>query len=181
MTIVAATLGYLISIKQTSIYQATTTILIGQTIQSADLNRTDIQTSEALALTYANMTLRQPILQRVIDSLNLGIGWRTLRNRVEADPITGTQLLEISVEAESPELARMIADQVAIQLISLSPRNGSDTDNESLSTFNRQQIQYLQEKIISEQKKIQALESSILRAGDSEQIADLENSAPAAS
>ncbi len=175
LTIVAAMLGYFISIRQTSIYQATTTILIGQTIQSADLNRTDIQTSEALALTYANMTLRQPILQRVIDSLNLGIGWRTLRNRVDAQPITGTQLLEISVEAESPELARMIADEVAIQLISLSPRNGSDTDNESLSTFNRQQIQYLQEKIISEQKKIQTLENSILRAGDSELIADLEN------
>ena len=51
MTIIAAAMGYLISIRQTSIYQATTTILIGQTIQSADLNRTDIQTSEALALT----------------------------------------------------------------------------------------------------------------------------------
>lgn len=51
MTIIAAATDYLISIRQTSIYQATTTILIGQTIQSADLNRTDIQTSEALALT----------------------------------------------------------------------------------------------------------------------------------
>src|SRR5512138_2906729 len=44
--IIAITAGYLISIKQPSVYQATTTILIGQTIQSADVNRTDIQTSE---------------------------------------------------------------------------------------------------------------------------------------
>src|SRR5215217_5016050 len=112
LTVIATAAAYLISTKQTSIYQATTTILIGQTIQSADLNRTDIQTSEALALTYANMALRQPVIQGVIDSLNLGMGWRSLRNRIEAEPIAGTQLLEIRVEAESPELARAIANEV---------------------------------------------------------------------
>jgi capsular exopolysaccharide synthesis family protein len=176
LTVIAAAAGYLISIRQTPVYQATTTILIGQAIQSADLNRTDIQTSEALALTYANMTLREPVIQKVINSLNLGIGWRNLRNRIEAEPIAGTQLLEIRVEAESPEKARVIANEVANQLISLSPKSGSNNEDESLSTFNRQQIQYLQEKIISEQKRIQVLEDFIQnRSSDSPQITELEN------
>jgi succinoglycan biosynthesis transport protein ExoP len=175
LTVIAAAAGYFISIRQTSVYQATTTILIGQAIQSADLNRTDIQTSEALALTYANMALREPVIQRVIDSLNLGIGWRNLRNRIGVEPIAGTQLLEIKVEAESPALARVIANEVANQLISLSPKSGSNNEDESLSTFNRQQIQYLQEKIISEQKRIQVIENSIQRARDSAQITELEN------
>jgi capsular exopolysaccharide synthesis family protein len=158
LTIIAAAVGYLVSIRQPSVYQATATILIGQTIQSADLNRTDIQTSEALALTYANLTLRQPILQRVIDSLNLGISWRNLRNRIQAEPIAGTQLLEISVEGESPESARVIANEVANQLILLSPKNSLDKQDESYSTFNRQQIEYLQEKILSEQKRIREID-----------------------
>lgn len=174
VTIIAAALGYLISIRQTSIYQATTTILIGQTIQSADLNRTDIQTSEALALTYANMALRQPVLQRVVDVLNLEINWRGLRNRIQAEPIEGTQLLEISVEAESPESARVITNEVANQLILLSPKNGSDKEDESLSTFNRQQIEYLQAKILSEQKRIRELEI-IIQKIDSPRITELQN------
>ncbi len=176
LTVIAAVAGYLISIRQTPVYQATTTILIGQAIQSADLNRTDIQTSEALALTYANMALREPVIQKVINSLNLGIGWRNLRNRIEAEPIAGTQLLEIKVEAESPEQARVIANEVANQLISLSPKSGSNNENESVSTFNRQQIEYLQEKILSEQSRIQVLENSIQnRNSDSPQITALEN------
>jgi non-specific protein-tyrosine kinase len=176
LTVIAAAAGYFISIRQTPVYQATTTILIGQAIQSADLNRTDIQTSEALALTYANMTLREPVIQKVINSLNLGIGWRNLRNRIEAEPIAGTQLLEIRVEAESPEKARVIANEVANQLISLSPKSGSNNDDESLAAFNRQQIQYLQGKIISEQKRIQVLEDFIQnRSSDSPQISELEN------
>ena len=72
LPILATAVGYLISTRQPSVYQATTTILIGQNIQSADVNRTDIQASEALALTYADLTVRQPILQNVIDKLNLG-------------------------------------------------------------------------------------------------------------
>jgi tyrosine-protein kinase len=157
LPIVAAALGYVVSIRQPSVYQATTTILIGQTIQSADLNRTDIQTSEALALTYANMTLRQPVLQRVIDSLHLEVSWRNLRKRIQAEPIAGTQLLEIRVEAESPASAREIANEVANQLILLSPKNSLDEDD-SVSTFNRQQIEYLQAEILSQQKRIQEID-----------------------
>ncbi len=176
LAVIAAAAGYLISIRLTPVYQATTTILIGQAIQSADLNRTDIQTSEALALTYANMALREPVIQKVINTLDLGIGWRNLRNRIEVEPIAGTQLLEIKVEAESPEQAQVIANEVANQLISLSPKSGSNNESESISTFNRQQIEYLQEKIVSEQRRIQVLENSIQnRNSDSPQITELEN------
>lgn len=171
--IIAAALGYLISIRQPSVYQATTTILIGQTIQSAELNRTDIQTSEALALTYANITLRQPVIQRVIDSLNLGASWRNLRNRIRAEPIAGTQLLEISVEAESPESARVIANEVANQLILLSPKNSSNNENESYSTFNRQQLEYLQEEILSDQKRIQAIDLAMQNINSATMWAEL--------
>ncbi len=175
LPIIATTVGYLISIRQPSVYQATTTILIGQNIQSADVNRTDIQASEALALTYADLTVRQPILQNVIDKLNLGVSWRNLRNRIHAEPVTGTQLLEINVEANSPELARSIADEVANQLILLSPNNRTDSSDETLSAFNNQQIAYLQEKILSEQKKIDGLEAAIQNARSSEALADLQN------
>jgi succinoglycan biosynthesis transport protein ExoP len=173
LTIVAAALGYLISINQPSVYQATTTILIGQTIQSAELNRTDIQTSEALALTYANIALRQPVLQRVIEFLNLEVSWRNLRRRVQAEPITGTQLLEISVEAESPESARVIANEVANQLILLSPKNRLGNEDESFSTFNHQQIEYLQAEILSEQKRIREIDIAMQNIPSATTLAEL--------
>jgi non-specific protein-tyrosine kinase len=175
LTVFATAAAYLISTRQTSVYQATTTILIGQTIQSADLNRTDIQASEALALTYADITVRQPILQKVIDKLSLGVSWRNLRNRIHAEPITGTQLLEINVEADSPQLARTIANEVANQLILLSPNNRLDSVDESLSDFNRQQIAYLQGKILSDQKRIEQIEVAIQNADSSAESSNLQN------
>jgi len=175
LTVIATAAAYLISTKQTSVYQATTTILIGQTIQSADLNRTDIQASEALALTYADITVRQPILQNVIDKLGLDVSWRNLRNRIHAEPITGTQLLEVNVEADSPKLARTIANEVANELILLSPNNRLDTVDESLSTFNHQQIKYLQERILSEQKRIEQIEVAIQNADSSAESTNLRN------
>jgi len=51
-TVVAAGCGYAVSQRQTPVYEASVTILVGQPLQSAELNRADIQTSEMLAQTW---------------------------------------------------------------------------------------------------------------------------------
>ncbi|MEZ4662560.1 MAG: Wzz/FepE/Etk N-terminal domain-containing protein [Caldilineaceae bacterium] len=51
ISLVAAGAGYGISKSQTPIYEATTTVMVGQLIQTDELSRTNLLTNEVLAKT----------------------------------------------------------------------------------------------------------------------------------
>src|SRR4030067_2397747 len=161
MTALAASLGYSISRIQTPVYQATATMLIGQIFQSTSPDRADIQTSEALAQTYADIAHRQLVLQEVVETLGLNVTWQSLRKRVQVESITGTQLLQVRVEADSPEVARRIADEVANQLILLRSADGEGGESDSGQSFIRQQITNLEERINSSQERVKGIVSDI--------------------
>jgi non-specific protein-tyrosine kinase len=161
VTVVMAGIGYAVSQKQTRVYEATTTVMVGQFIQATELDRTDIQTSELLAQTYADLVRRQPVLQNVVDTLDLSDSWSVLRGRVSVDLKTGTQLLAISVEAHSPEEAREIADEVARQLILLSPTAMQTQEEIEDQQFMRQRIESLQAKIEAGQRRLLNLEEAM--------------------
>ena len=161
MTALAASLGYSISRIQTPVYQATATMLIGQIFQSTSPDRADIQTSEALAQTYADIAHRQLVLQGVVEALDLNVTWQSLRKRVQVESVTGTQLLQVRVEADSPEVARRIADEVANQLILLRSANGEGGESDNGQSFIRQQIQDLEERITGGQERLKVIDSDI--------------------
>lgn len=136
-TVLAALLANIISRQQTPVYQATTTILVGDSIKSTHVDRTDIQVSEALVLTYVEIARRQPVLEGVVRALNLNESWHSLNSRIQVKQIESTQLIEIVVEANSPDMARMIADEIVNQMILLSPASTEGRDNEFINSFNR--------------------------------------------
>ncbi len=103
---IGASIAYVMSQSQTPVYQATTTILVGQSIKSPQLVRTDLQTSDALVQTYVEMTHRQPVLEGVIAALQLNTSWDKLNKQVTASQVLGTQLIEIKVEAGSSRTAK---------------------------------------------------------------------------
>ena len=109
-----------ISQQMSPVYRATATLLVGQPIQATNVDSRDIQTSEQLAFTYAEIGRRQSALQRAIDTLDLDMTWRQLQERVRFRPVEGTQLLDVIVEAGSREEARRTADELARQLVLLS-------------------------------------------------------------
>ncbi len=161
LAVVAAVTSYVVSTRQTPVYQATATIMVGQSIRTANLDRNDLQTSEILARTYADMAQRQPVLQRVVDTLNLTDSWQKLQERVLIQLIRDTQLLEITTEASSPEEARVTADEIAHQLILLSPtalQNREKSENQRLI---RQRIEGLQAKIQAGQERVETLEAAM--------------------
>lgn len=160
-TVVAAAIGYTASQRQTPVYEATLTILVGQSLQSTQLDRGDIQASEMLAQTYAVIAQGQPILQSVVDTLNLTEPWLALRSRVRVEPIEGTQLLQISVEASSPEEAQVIADEIARQLILLSPTALQNQELDENQQFVRQRLDSLRAKIEAGQESLRAKESEV--------------------
>lgn len=161
LTVIGAMAGYAISRSQTPVYQATTTVLVGESITSSHVDRVDIQISEALIQTYVEIARRQPVMQGVVTTLNLNQSWQNLSKQVTVTNIESTQLIEIAVEGNSPEQARMIADEIVNQLILLSPSSAEGTDNQLTSSFNREQIAKLQERIVNGQQRLVEIETAI--------------------
>jgi tyrosine-protein kinase len=173
-TVLAAVLANIISRQQTPVYQATTTILVGDSIKSTHVDRTDIQVSEALVQTYVEIARRQPVLEGVVTALHLNESWQALNDKIQVTQIESTQLIEIVVEANSPEMARMIADEVVNQMILLSPATSESRDNESITSFNRDQIQSLQERIVNGRNRLAEIETAMSTSISEIQLADLQ-------
>lgn len=160
--LVSAAVGYGISQRQPTTYEAVTTLLVGRSIQAAQLTTDDLTISDRLALTYANVALRQPVLQGVVDALHLRLTWPELQKRVRVDIVRDTQLLEIRAQAATTGDARAIADELAHQLILQGPT--ADLKNQSNGEalqFLLQQLQDLQAKIKAGQAKAQELKSEL--------------------
>ncbi|HJR80500.1 MAG TPA: polysaccharide biosynthesis tyrosine autokinase [Anaerolineales bacterium] len=161
LTVLGAVAGYVISRAQTPVYQATTTVLVGESIRSSSVDRVDIQISEALMQTYVEIARRQPVLQAVVTALNLEESWQQLASRVTVGLIDSTQLIEITVEARSPELAETIADELVHQLILLSPSGTESGENQLTGSFNREQIARLQERIVNGQQRLVEIDTAL--------------------
>ena len=170
LTVLGALAGYLFSRQQTPVYQATTTILVGDSIRSTNVDRVDIQVSEALVQTYVEVAQRQPVLQGVVTALNLNGSWQALGRQIQVTQIESTQLIQIVVEASSPEMARRIADEIVNQLILLSPTNSEGSDNE----FNREQLTSLQERIVTGQNRLLEIEDAMSKSISEIELADLQ-------
>lgn len=174
-TVIAAALGYFISEQEEQVYEATTTIIVGQSIQATELNNSDFSISEQLARTYADIARRQPVLQGVINNLGLDLSAQSLRGRVNVSPIEETQLLQISVEAGSLEEAQLIADEVARQLILLSPTSLENQQASENQQFIRQRLTSLQTKIEAGQARLEELETSMTGSLAADQVQELQS------
>jgi non-specific protein-tyrosine kinase len=175
VTVVAAGAGYFVSQTQTPVYEATTTIMVSQFIQATELTKEDILASEVLAQTYADMTRRQPVLQGTVDALSLSDLWPELKKRVRVQAVEGTQLLQIRVEASSPEEARAIADEITQQLILLSPTSSQNRDKEENHQLVRQRLERLLAKIEGGQQRLVTLEAAMTEPLLAGQVQELQS------
>jgi non-specific protein-tyrosine kinase len=160
--IIAGGLGYAISLAQTPVYSATTTLYVGRSIRSSDLDRTDLQLGVQLALTYADLVRRKPVLQGTVEELRLSGSWQELKRRVEVSPVENTQLLEIRVKADSPLEAQMTADTIARQLLLIGPIASSDGASGETREFAQQRLLRLQANIEEAEHKLDELEAKIV-------------------
>ncbi len=173
--LLGGTVGFLVSNNQPEVYRATTSLFVGRPIESAELNRFDIENSMQLARIYANIARRQPVLEGTVNELNLPIPWVTLREQVATQVGRDTQLLDISAEAATPEQARLIADEIARQLILVSPNGLGDIQQAQAQAFTREQVDRLQTKIEEGQVRLEQYEEALLAETDSEDASALQN------
>jgi non-specific protein-tyrosine kinase len=168
-TVLAAGASLVASLFAVPIYRTTTTLIVSQVTQSRDPSAGDIFASQQLAQTYVQLITREPILNGAIQTLGLRQDWQALRGQVSARPVEGTQLLEISVLDTSPERAKIIADEIARQLILQSPTTPSPEEQERLA-FVQGQLPELEAKIQSARDRIAALDTVIATASSGRQI-----------
>ncbi len=161
LIVIAAAAGYMISQRQTPVYEATATVLVGDITKTTNLNREDVQMSTLFAQTYADLAVRQPVMQGVVEILDLNESWEDLRKRVQVSSISNSQLIEIKAEASSPEVARSIADEIAKQLILIGPTNVGDRGDNVVQGFVRKQMEDTQIRILEGQERIEEIEAAM--------------------
>jgi len=173
-TAIAAAGSYYVTSQQPRIYQTTTTLMVGQVLQEKNPTGADFQNAQMLAESYAQMAVRQPVLQAAVDSLGLNMNWQQIQESVHVAPVPNTQLLAISVEDVSPERAVAIADQVAYQLILQSPSSPENQQRQERSGFVLKQLDDLEEKIQTSETRKTELEAELETALSARQIQNLQ-------
>jgi non-specific protein-tyrosine kinase len=174
-TVLGAGAGFLFSQRQSPVYQATSVLVVGRSIQSTELTSADIWTSEQLARTYADMAGFQPVLQGVVEAISLDDSWQGLGDRVKVSPRRDTQLRDITVEASPPEEARVTADELARQLIRLSPSALQDQQRSASQQFARLRLESLQAKIVAGQARLDELETAMEEPLSAQQVQEIQD------
>lgn len=127
--LIASVSAYIGTLDMPRIYEATTTVMVGQSLHQADPTSQDMWISQQLAQTYSEMVKRRPILQGTAEAL--GLEFVPSAEGISTRQVPSTQLLEISYRDTDPVRARVIADEIANQLIAQSPTGNQDAERQA--------------------------------------------------
>lgn len=117
-----AAIGYLGSGLLTPVYRAQTSLLVGGVTTEIGVTDSVLDASDRLALTYADVIRRRPVMQGVLMTLGLQGSWRGLVRQVHVQVLPeNPRLIEVSVESTSAEEAVAIAKQINVEMLALSP------------------------------------------------------------
>jgi succinoglycan biosynthesis transport protein ExoP len=165
-TLVASISSYASLSRVPRIYQAATTVLVGQSVFEPDPSAQDFAISQQLAQTYVNMVQRRPILEGAAEAL--GLSYVPWSGNVSARIVPGTQLVEITVRDTSPERARTLADEIAQQLILQTPTDSAE--EQARGAFVQAQLQSLEENIQITEEEIKGEQARLDAANSARAI-----------
>lgn len=103
-------------------YEATSSIYIVSASNNSVVNLTDLQIGSQLTADYQELMLSRPLLEDVIDSLDLKsvnsdemMSVNTLRDMIEITNASDTRILKITVTSSDPQEAADIANELVNQ------------------------------------------------------------------
>ena len=164
ITLLFATAGYALSRQMSPVYEASASLIVGGAPGAEDLSNDDLQAAEDLALTYADVVTRQPVLEGVVTTLGSQESWTSLAERVSATvPPENPRLVVVRVQAGSREEAEAIASAVAEQAV-------GDKSDPNLTTggFIRSMLDDLRQNIEEKTSRISHLREQLTGASGSE-------------
>ncbi len=155
-TLLAGGTALVVSRNSTPIYEASATLLINEA-RSPDVNDyTSILTSERLARTYAELLKTRPVIEQVIERLGLPMEPAELAKDITVQPVRDTQLIRLTVESPSPELAARIANTLPEVFIEQNERIQTSRFASSKENLARE-IEIIQQDIARAQEAIARL------------------------
>lgn len=150
-------------------YLSRTTLMVGQALENPNPTYNEFYTGQVLAQTYADLARREPVLQGVVEALGLKWDWTTLQGMVASRAVPSSPLVEISVTDTDPQRARVLADEIARQLILQTPA-ATDPQKENERQFIMSQLQYIKANIQKAQQDVRQEDEIISQATSARQI-----------
>jgi polysaccharide biosynthesis transport protein len=153
--VLACVAALVVSLVQPKTYTSEVTMVVGQSLTAPNPDINQLAVSQKLGQTYASIATTRPILDAVIKDLGLSTTADALRGQVTATVATDSSLLTISVTASDPAQAAAIANDIAKQLIAVSPTlQGQQSDIEQFVTA---QLATVQNQIKTAQAALEPL------------------------
>ena len=172
--LLAAIASALVSLALPKVYQSRVTLVVGQSLAAVNPDINQLLVSQKLSETYAEVARTDPVLQAVSNQLGLGVSPDNLRGRVSTDAPRDITLLRITATDGDPNQAARIANEVANQLIKLSPT--LQGRNPAIEQSIASNLTALQQVIEDTQTRITALLNNTSRTNaEDQELADLQS------
>jgi len=155
-TLLAAVAAFVASTILPKTYEASTTILIGPPLSSAGIGITDLTIADDLAATYAQVATSRPVLDAVAGSVGVSNTNDELANTVTARTPANTAFVIITADADNPQTAASIANDVAGELVKLGP---SAADQTAITSAYRANLASVTNEITSVESQLQTLQA----------------------
>ena len=95
------------------IYEASAKMIVNaRQEQTGAVTNDQITSAQKLVDTYAIIICSQPVLEPVIDNLNLSMDVEKLAKKVTVTSVNGTQVMRIAVQSKDPAQALQIVEQI---------------------------------------------------------------------
>ncbi|MEO6062335.1 MAG: polysaccharide biosynthesis tyrosine autokinase [Thermoflexales bacterium] len=169
--LVAAVTSFVVTRQSPPIYQSRAALLVGQTLRNPNASGSDTYSAEALAKSYADLAVREPVLQGALNALGLKWDWLTLKSIVNARAVPGTQVVEVTVIDTDPVRVKALASEIANQLIQQSP-SANDSTQDAQRQFTRDQVDKLRANIKKAEQEVRELDDAISKSNSARQILD---------
>ena len=165
--IAAGSASFWVSQGNTDVYEASSRLIVGPGVDSPSPNLDDLRAGGHLLRTYAELPTTNPLLQGIIDRLNLDMTPAELREMIEIRASEETQILTIYVRAPDAGNAIRIANEVGESLVGVSP-SAEGTAASTLNEQMRTQAAQLEDSIPGFEERIVDLEQQMQEAEDTE-------------
>jgi len=153
--LVAVAFALILSLALPPVYESEATMIVGQSLTSANPDTTQLQASQQLAQTYALVATTRPNLQAVIEELRLRTTPDELQRNVSVTAPLNETLLTITAQDRNAQRAAQIANALAAQLLLVSPQvQGRQAD---VQTFIDNELNATQTEIEQVQSQVQTL------------------------
>ena len=103
------------------VYKTSAEIYVVSASNNSVVNLADLQLGSAVKTDYMELMISRPVLEKVIESLNVNKTVSEIRSMVSITNKADTRILQIAATSTDPQLATDVANELATQSILLLP------------------------------------------------------------